>query len=98
MFSQNPSIAISRSYNIAYFIYPINTARRSWDRSQAPVYVELACSLLCMHGFIFSGFSGFLQQSKEVQIRSAGYSKLPLGVNVRVNGCPGFGCSFPSKK
>lgn len=41
------------------------------------------------HGsvWVFSGCLGFLLQLKDMQINSTGCSKLPIGVNVNVNGC-----------
>ena len=53
----------------------------------SPVFcVEFACSPRVSVGF-FSGFSGFLSQSKDMQVRFIVDSKLPVGVNVSVNGC-----------
>lgn len=44
--------------------------------------VEFACSpRACMSSF------GFLPQTKNMQVRLIGDSKLPIGVNVSVNGC-----------
>lgn len=40
----------------------------------------------CLCG-VLSGCSGFLQQPKDRQVRSSGYSKSPIGVNVNVNSC-----------
>ena len=36
---------------------------------------------------LLPGFSGFLPQTKNMQMRLFGDSKLPTGVNVRVNHC-----------
>lgn len=35
--------------------------------------------------WVYSGFSGFLPQAKDMQIKSIAYPKLLLGVNVSVN-------------
>ena len=37
--------------------------------------------------WVFTGYSGFLSQSKDMQVRFIVDSKLPVGVNVTVNGC-----------
>lgn len=37
--------------------------------------------------WVSSGRSGFFPQLEDMQIRSAAYSKLPIGVNVGVSGC-----------
>ena len=46
--------------------------------------------VLPVYAWVLSGFSGFLPQSKDMQngVRFIGDSKLTVGVNVRVNGCP----------
>lgn len=42
---------------------------------------------LYLHGCSF-WYSGFVPQSKDTLIRSPGYSKLSIGVNVYVKACP----------
>ncbi len=42
--------------------------------------------VLLMPTWVFSGYSGFLPQSKHMQVRLIGDSKLPIGVSV--SGCP----------
>lgn len=40
-----------------------------------------------LHDFIFSQYSGFLPQLKDVHVKLAGKSKLGVGVNESENGC-----------
>ena len=46
-------------------------------------------NLLALAVWVFSGYSSFLPQSKHMQtgVRLIGDSKLPVGVNVTMNGC-----------
>ncbi len=43
--------------------------------------------VLLVSALVTSGYSGFLPQSKDMQVRLTGDSELPVGVNVSVNGC-----------
>lgn len=36
---------------------------------------------------VFSGYSGFLSQSKDMQLRLTGHSKLPVGINGCLSVC-----------
>ncbi len=49
-----------------------------------PSCVEFACS---PRWWVFSGYSSFLPQSKDMQVRLTGDSKFPVGVNMSVSGC-----------
>ncbi|MEQ2251209.1 hypothetical protein ILYODFUR_008552 [Ilyodon furcidens] len=53
--------------------------------------VEFACSPV--HVWVFSRYSGFLPQSKNMTVRFIGLSKMPLGVNGCVHGC--LSCVLP---
>ncbi len=64
------------------------TSRESW------VWYRLGRGLsvwslhvLPVSAWVLSGYSSFLPQSKDMQFRLIGDSKLPVGVNVSVNGC-----------
>lgn len=52
---------------------------------------------LCMHEFS-SGYSDFLSQSKDKQVRSSGYSNVPIGVSVSANGIQGVPRLAPQSK
>ncbi len=71
-----------------------------------PVCMEFACSLMSV--LVPSGYSGFVPQSKDMQVGLIGDCKLPVGMNVSVNGCLSLyvspavncqlvqGCTLPS--
>ncbi len=47
----------------------------------------MAMHVLLMPAWVVSGYSGFLPQSKDMQVRLLGDSKLPVYVNVSVSDC-----------
>uniref|UniRef100_A0A3B3HZE9 Uncharacterized protein n=1 Tax=Oryzias latipes TaxID=8090 RepID=A0A3B3HZE9_ORYLA len=53
--------------------------------SGGPFCVEFVC--FPVHEWVFFGDSGFLPPSKNLLHRLIGFTKLSLGVNVRVHGC-----------
>ena len=62
------------------FESPIPRGLSVWSLHVLPVFA-----------WVFSGYSGFLPQSKDMQLRLIGECKLSLGVSVGVNGvcvCP----------
>jgi len=48
--------------------------------------------VLPVHAWVFSGYSGFLPQSKNMTVRLIDLSKLSLGVSVCVHGCVSLCC------
>merc|ERR1712237_17615 len=72
------------------------TARRPRVRHRAWAGGFSVWSLHVLHvsAWVLSGFSGFLPQSKDtlIGVRLIGDSKLPVGVNVLVDGCLSLCC------
>lgn len=63
------------------------TERKSWFGFLTGPFPVWTFYILHVSARAHSGNSGFLPQSKDMQARLTGYSKLPIGVNVSVNGC-----------
>ncbi len=65
------------------------TAKGFWGTNPLASWGPSVWSLhvLLVPAWVFSMYSGFLPQSKDMQVRLIGNYKLPVGVNVSVSGC-----------